>query len=100
MNSRKEELQLFYPNGEVILVGDILAPGYAVDGQVARIVVVIPTLCAAEGYDAREWAHLESGVLVEHRNASGLHLVHYPVIDEDFELLERTICDHPRSRSG
>ena len=27
--------------------------------------------------------------MVEHINASGAHLVHYPAIDEDFELLCR-----------
>jgi len=41
------------------------------------------------GYDANAWRHLRTGVLVEHVNASGVHLVHYDNVDEDMELLRR-----------
>ena len=58
-------------------------------GQAARVVVVIPSQEVVAGYEASAWAYLESGIMVEHVNVSGIHLVHYPHIDEDFELLSR-----------
>jgi hypothetical protein len=80
---------IHYSSGEEIHAGDVLGPELE-DGQTVRVVVVIPTLEAVPGYEAAEWAHLETGVLVEHINASGVHLVHYAVFDSDFELLCRS----------
>jgi len=82
-------MAIYYPHGEEIRAGDELAPGREVDGQVARVVVVIPTSEAVPGYDGSKWAYLQTGVMVEHTNANGTFLVHYPEIDEDFELLRR-----------
>jgi len=75
-----------YSDGLPVLAGDVLED---VEGQTTRIVVVIPTLDAVPGYDANAWRHLRTGVLVEHVNASGVHLVHYDNVDEDMELLRR-----------
>ena len=82
-------MAICYGSGEVIHAGDLLGPGKEWDGQAARVVVVIPSQEAVAGYEASAWAYLESGVMVEHVNARGIHLVHYPHIDEDFELLSR-----------
>jgi hypothetical protein len=81
---------LRYRNGDEVRAGDVLAPGREIDGQIARVVVVIPTQKSVQGYFASEWKHLETGVMVEHINANGRHLVHYPDFDEDFELLHRS----------
>ena len=80
---------IYYASGDEIRAGDQLGPGMQWSGQVSRVVVVIPTAEAAEGYVGSDWTYLETGVMVEHINASGAHLVHYPAIDEDFELLCR-----------
>ena len=82
-------MSVHYPSGEEVRAGDVLGPGKEWDGQTARVVVVIPTLDAAQGYVASDWAYLKNGVMVEHSNANGVHLVHYSSIDEDFSLLHR-----------
>ena len=82
-------MAIFYSNGEEVRAGDELGPGKQWDGQVTRVVVVIPTSEAVPGYVASEWGYLNTGVMVEHINASGVHLVHYASIDDDFELLQR-----------
>ena len=87
MASNQNPDTLYYLSGIEVQAGDLLVD---VEGQESRVVVVINTGKAVEGYDPEAWAYLGSGVLVEHRNASGVHLAHYPKIDEDFELLRRT----------
>jgi hypothetical protein len=82
-------VNVFYHSGEEVLAGDTLGPKVWPGSVSDRVVVVIPTCSAVDGYVADDWAYLKGGIVVEHTNSSGTFIVHYPEIDEDHELLAR-----------
>lgn len=81
---------IHYSDGDIVHAGDWLSPGREVNGQCARVVLVVPAGEAVAGYDPGEWTHLRDGILVENTGANGLHLIHYPQLDDDIELLRRS----------
>ena len=55
---------IYYASGDEIRAGDQLGPGMQWSGQVSRVVVVIPTAEAVEGYVGSDWTYLETGVMI------------------------------------
>ncbi|WP_313759708.1 hypothetical protein [Diaphorobacter nitroreducens] len=74
---------MMYFSGSPILLGDRVGLGGGVTGIV---VAVIDSGLYSEDYPEREWAYLNSGVLIETAEAG---LIHRPVAGDDFDLLER-----------
>lgn len=60
-----------YATGEPVRLGDVVDVGGG-NGPCLRVVVVIPTLEAAEGFDSEEWSYLKQGVLLQDTKVFGL----------------------------
>jgi len=60
-----------YASGEPVHLGDVVDVG-AGSGPQMRVVVIIPTSEAVEGFDAGEWKYLERGVLLQDTKVFGL----------------------------
>jgi hypothetical protein len=77
--------ELKYTTGESILAGDFVtcAPEGAWPGQV---VVQIENHSAVVGYNFSDWAHLQTGFVI---NTSTAGLIQYQRADEDLELVRR-----------
>jgi len=75
-----------YASGEEVRIGDIidLRPG---QGPRMRVVVIIPTNQAAEGFNASEWAYLKKGVMLQDTKLFGL--LHLDALERDQVLVER-----------
>ena len=72
-----------YLDGRDIKAGDKVQ---AWTGCFGTVVGVVEKAEYTAGYMHEQWGHLKTSILVE-TDAAGL--IHYPKLDEDFELLER-----------
>ena len=69
-----------YASGEPVSLGDVVDVG-AGSGPQMRVVVIIPTSEAVEGFDAAEWKYLERGVLLQDTKVFGL--LHLEQLNEE-----------------
>ena len=69
-----------YTTGEAVHLGDVVDVGRG-NGPRMRVVVVIPTLEAAPGFDADDWKYLKRGVILQDVEVFGL--LHLEELDED-----------------
>ena len=76
-----------YKNGEEIKAGDFVRVELAGDSVKGRVVVVIDTAAAIEGYIANEWTYLGTGVMVK---SDEIGLVHFIKTHEELVLESRT----------
>lgn len=78
--------ELKYATGEEVRIGDIidLDKGY---GPHMRVVVIIPTREAAEGFNASEWEYLKKGVMLQDTKLFGL--LHLDELDKEQALISR-----------
>lgn len=53
---------LHYQDGQVVSLGDIVNVGGG-NGPLCRVVVIIPTGEAVQGFNASDWAYLERDVV-------------------------------------
>lgn len=67
-------------SGELVQLGDFVEVG-AGTGKKMRVVVIIPTPEAAEGFDASHWKYLERGVLLQDTMVFGL--LHLEKLNEE-----------------
>jgi len=82
--------KLHYADGQEVQLGDVLEdfelPGF----QTSRIVVIVESREAVEGFEIEsQVAGLGSGVLVEVYGSNGKHLIHFPRVAEEISLLRR-----------
>jgi hypothetical protein len=75
-----------YSSGDDVKLNDIVDVGGG-SGPEARVVVVIPTGEASQGFDASDWAYLELGVVFEDKTMFGL--LHAETLDGEFVLVSR-----------
>lgn len=75
-----------YHSGEDVRLGDVVDVGHG-HGPRARVVIIIPTGQALEGFSAREWAYLGRGVVLQDEKVFGL--VHLPELDHEHLLVHR-----------
>ena len=75
-----------YHTGEEVRVGDIVDVGGG-NGPKMRVVVVISSGEAAPGFDAREWAYLREGVILQDSTVFGL--LHLEDLDHEHVLVQR-----------
>lgn len=68
-----------YSSGDPVRLGDIVSVGADRDKQM-RVVVIIPTSEAADGFSADEWSYLARGVLLQDEQVFGL--LHLSELDE------------------
>lgn len=68
-----------YSSGEPVCVGDVVDVG-ARRGQRMKVVVVISTSEAADGFNADEWRYLKRGVLLQDTQVFGL--LHLSELDD------------------
>jgi hypothetical protein len=78
--------ELKYATGEEVRIGDIidLDKGH---GPHMRVVVIIPTRKAAEGFNAVEWEYLKQGVMLQDTKLFGL--LHLDELDKEHALISR-----------
>jgi hypothetical protein len=76
-----------YKSGEEINAGDLIRVERAGDAAQGRVLVVIDTAKAVDGYEASEWAYLGTGVMVEVKE---IGLVHFIKPHEELVLERRT----------
>ena len=79
-------LPLKYASGAEVHLGDVVDVG-AGNGPRMRVVVILPTHEAADGFNAAEWLHLEHGILLQDVTVFGL--LHLGVLDNEQVLLQR-----------
>lgn len=72
-----------YANGIEIQIGDQVKIGHDDSGLV---VGVLENRTFLPGYDSKDWAYLNAGILVNTKNAG---LIHYPEQDEEIVLISR-----------
>ena len=75
-----------YQSGEEVRIGDIVDVGEG-RGPKMRVVVIISSGEAADGFDAREWAYLGKGVVLQDAEVFGL--LHLDELDHEQVLIER-----------
>lgn len=72
-----------YNSGEAVLLGDIIE---LEGGMTGVVVAIINAGEFSDGYPAKQWHYLETGVLVESPEGG---LIHYPGPITDFNLIKR-----------
>lgn len=75
-----------YANGDEVKLGDIVDVGHG-NGPQMRVVVIIPTGQAAEGFDASQWTYLKHGVVLQDTKIFGL--LHLNELDDEQLLVQR-----------
>ena len=75
-----------YISGGEVRLNDVVDLGGG-NGPNGRVVVIIPTGEAVDGFDASDWAYLKAGVMFEEKTMFGL--LHVENLDEDFVLVGR-----------
>ena len=75
-----------YANGDEVKLGDIVDVGQG-HGPQMRVVVIIPSGQAADGFDASEWAYLKRGVVLQDTKVFGL--LHLDELDHEQVLVQR-----------
>jgi hypothetical protein len=75
-----------YFTGEEVRVGDIVDLGCG-KGPRMRVVVIIPSNEAAEGFNAAQWAYLKKGIVLQDTKVFGL--LHIDELDHEYVLVQR-----------
>ena len=75
-----------YHSGEDVRLGDIVDVGHG-HGPRARVVVIIPTAQALDGFSAKEWAYLGRGIVLQDEKLFGL--LHLDELDHEHLLVRR-----------
>lgn len=75
-----------YHDGEEVHLGDIVDVARG-QGPKMRVVVIVATNEAVDGFDAKEWAHLGPGVLLKDADVFGL--LWLARLDEEQILMSR-----------
>ena len=78
--------QVRYASGDEVRIGDIVDVGKG-NGPRMRVVVIIPSNEAAEGFDAAEWAYLKRGIVLQDTKIFGL--LHLDEFDHEHILVQR-----------
>ena len=75
-----------YATGDEVKIGDVVDVGQG-KGPQMRVVVIIPTSQAAEGFEASQWAYLNEGVVLQDTKVFGL--LHLKELDHEHVLVQR-----------
>jgi hypothetical protein len=75
-----------YANGDEVKIGDIVDVGEG-HGTRMRVVVIISSGEADEGFDAKDWAYLKRGIVLQDAKVFGL--LHLDELDHEQVLVQR-----------
>ena len=77
---------LRYDSGDEVRIGDIVDVGGG-SGPTMRVVVIIPSAEAAEGFDSVAWAYLGKGIMLQDTKVFGL--LHLDELGHEHLLVQR-----------
>jgi hypothetical protein len=75
-----------YFSGDEVRLDDVVDLGGG-NGPKGRVVVIIPTGEAVDGFNGSDWAYLNAGVMFEEKTMFGL--LHVEKLDAEFILVAR-----------
>ena len=79
-------MSIYYTSGDEVRIGDIVDVGGG-SGPRMRVVVIIPSGEAAQGFKAEEWAYLKSGAMLQDVKLFGL--LHLDRLEDEHVLVQR-----------